>query len=92
MGLTDIHNRIAAAARAAGRAPADVTLIAVSKVQPIDRVERILRAGHRTFGENKVQEAQGKWPTFRAEFGPVDLHLIGPLQTNKARAAAAIRL
>ena len=87
MGLTEIHDRIAGAARDAGRAPADVTLIAVSKVQPLDRVARILRAGHRTFGENKVQEAQGKWPTFRAEFGPVDLHLIGPLQTNKARAA-----
>ena len=87
MGLTEIHDRIAGAARDAGRAPADVTLIAVSKVQPLDRVARILRAGHRTFGENKVQEAQGKWPTFRADFGPVDLHLIGPLQTNKARAA-----
>ena len=87
MTLERITARIAAAAESAGRSAADVTLIAVSKVQPLERVRAVLEQGHRCFGENKVQEAQGKWPDFRAAFGPVDLHLIGPLQTNKARAA-----
>ena len=87
MSLDVIRARIGAAAESVGRAAADVTLIAVSKVQPLDRVRAVLDEGHRVFGENKVQEAQGKWPDFRATFGPVDLHLIGPLQTNKARAA-----
>ena len=87
MGLTEVEARIAAACAAAGRDRADVTLIAVSKVQPLDRVEAVLQAGHRVFGENRVQEAQGKWPDFRARFDGVSLHLIGPLQTNKTRAA-----
>jgi pyridoxal phosphate enzyme (YggS family) len=64
-----------------------VTLIAVSKVQPADRVEAVLREGHRVFGENRVQEAQGRWPDFLDRYDGIDLHLIGPLQTNKARAA-----
>ncbi|MDG1769140.1 MAG: YggS family pyridoxal phosphate-dependent enzyme, partial [Yoonia sp.] len=64
-----------------------VTLIAVSKVQPDARVAAILDAGQRVFGENKVQEAAGKWPGFRETYGDIDLHLIGPLQTNKARQA-----
>jgi pyridoxal phosphate enzyme (YggS family) len=67
-----------------------VRLIAVSKVQPAARVRAVLEAGHRVFGENRVQEAQGRWPPFRAEFPGVDLHLIGPLQTNKTRAAMAL--
>ena len=87
MSLTDIRTRIAAAAERHGRASQDVTLIAVSKVQPLDRVEAVLEAGHRIFGENRVQEAQGKWPDLRARHPDVELHLIGPLQTNKARAA-----
>lgn len=87
MGLPDIETRMAAACAAAGRARSDVTLIAVSKVQPLDRVRAVLDAGHRVFGENRVQEAEGKWPGFQADYGPCDLHLIGPLQTNKARAA-----
>ncbi|MCL3881973.1 YggS family pyridoxal phosphate-dependent enzyme [Marivita sp. GX14005] len=87
MGLTDIRSRIAAAARDAGRASEDITLIAVSKVQPNERVDAVLREGHRSFGENRVQEAAGKWPDFRARFDGIDLHLIGPLQTNKARQA-----
>jgi pyridoxal phosphate enzyme (YggS family) len=62
-------------------------LIAVSKVQPNERVEAVLEQGHRCFGENRVQEAAGKWPEFRARFQDIDLHLIGPLQTNKARQA-----
>ncbi|MEO1492479.1 MAG: YggS family pyridoxal phosphate-dependent enzyme [Pseudomonadota bacterium] len=86
-GLGDVTARIAAAAEKAGRSPADVTLIAVSKVQPLDRVDAVLAEGHRVFGENRVQEAAGKWPDFRARYPDVDLHLIGPLQTNKVRQA-----
>ena len=87
MSLTDIKQRIALAVERNQRDPRDVTLIAVSKVQPLDRVEAVLNEGHRIFGENRVQEAQGKWPAFREKFNDIELHLIGPLQTNKARAA-----
>lgn len=87
MSLSDIKSRIDAAAARHGRDPACITLIAVSKVQPLERVEAVLNEGHRVFGENRVQEAQGKWPAFREKFEGVELHLIGPLQTNKARAA-----
>ncbi|MCV2863939.1 YggS family pyridoxal phosphate-dependent enzyme [Defluviimonas sp. WL0075] len=87
MSLTEIRSRIAAAEKAAGRPEGSVTLIAVSKVQPLDRVEAVLEAGHRVFGENYVQEATGKWPALRDRFGPVELHMIGPLQTNKAKVA-----
>lgn len=87
MSLSDIAARIQTAAQDAGRDAADVTLIAVSKVQPNARVEAILKEGQRCFGENKVQEATEKWPDFRAQFENVDLHLIGPLQSNKTRAA-----
>ena len=90
MALTDITARIRAAESAAGRAPGSVTLIAVSKVQPEERIRAVLDAGHRTFGENRVQEAQGRWPALRDAYGPVALHLIGPLQTNKARAAVEL--
>ena len=87
MALQDILDRVAHAELAAGRAAGSVTLIAVSKVQPNDRVESVLREGHRCFGENRVQEAAGKWPAFREIYQGIDLHLIGPLQTNKARQA-----
>ena len=87
MPLSDIQTRIAAALSEAGRAADDVTLIAVSKVQPADRVDAVLQAGHRVFGENRVQEAQGRWPEFTDRYDGISLHLIGPLQTNKARAA-----
>ena len=87
MSLDDIATRLAAAITRAGRLPGSVQLIAVSKQQPLDRVAAVLAGGHRLFGENKVQEAADKWPDFRAKFGPVALHLLGPLQTNKARAA-----
>lgn len=83
--LSDVLDRVRAAETAAGRT--GVALIAVSKVQPLDRVEAVLEAGHRCFGENRVQEAQGKWPDFKSRFEGVDLHLIGPLQTNKVRPA-----
>lgn len=87
MGLTDIQARINKACADAERNPADVQLIAVSKVQPNDRVEAVLEEGHRVFGENRVQEAAGKWPDFKQRFEGVAVHLIGPLQTNKARQA-----
>lgn len=87
MGLADINARIEKAAKNAGRDVDSVTLIAVSKVQPIERVQAVLEQGQRIFGENRVQEAAGKWPDFRTDFPDVDLHLIGPLQTNKARQA-----
>lgn len=87
MGLSDIQNAMAKAATSAGRSVDDVTLIAVSKVQPNDRVEAVLAAGHRVFGENRVQEAAGKWPEFKEKYDGVELHLIGPLQSNKVRAA-----
>jgi pyridoxal phosphate enzyme (YggS family) len=87
MTLHDISDRITKAEAAAGRPAGDVSLIAVSKVQPNGRVEAVLKQGHRVFGENKVQEAAGKWPDFRNQFDGIELHLIGPLQTNKARQA-----
>lgn len=87
MSLQIIQSRIAAACAAHGRTLDSVTLIAVSKVQPIERVEAVLAEGHRVFGENYVQEAQGKWPGLQARFGKVQLHMIGPLQTNKAKVA-----
>ena len=88
MPYAQITQRLAAAETANGRKAGSVQLIAVSKVQPIDRVRDVLTAGHRIFGENYVQEALGKWPELRAEFGPLKLHMIGPLQTNKAKIAA----
>jgi len=87
MSLAEITTRIRAAETAAGRPPGSTALIAVSKVQPLERVEAVLEQGHRCFGENRVQEAAGKWPALRDRFGTVDLHLLGPLQTNKARQA-----
>jgi pyridoxal phosphate enzyme (YggS family) len=87
MPLADIRSRIAAAVARAGR-PADaVTLVAVSKLQPPDRVEAVLAGGQRVFGENRVQEAEGRWPPLRARFPGVELHLVGPLQTNKLARA-----
>jgi PLP dependent protein len=90
MALADIQTRIGQAEAASGRAQGSVTLIAVSKVQPLDRVEAVLEAGHRVFGENYVQEAAAKWPALRDRFGPLQLHMIGPLQTNKAKVAVEL--
>ena len=87
MGLQDIRDRVNHATVEAGRAADDITLIAVSKVQPNERVEAVLQQGHRIFGENRVQEAAGKWPEFRTRFDGIALHLLGPLQSNKARQA-----
>ncbi|TAJ71252.1 MAG: YggS family pyridoxal phosphate-dependent enzyme [Phenylobacterium sp.] len=82
----DVVARIARAAQAAGRDPADVTLVAVSKMQPWEAIQPVLEAGQRVFGENRVQEAMARWEN-RAD--GLTLHLIGPLQTNKAREAVA---
>ncbi len=87
MSLHDIQARIATAEKDAGRNPGSVELIAVSKVQPNERITAVLDEGHRVFGENRVQEAAGKWPDFKERYEGVELHLIGPLQTNKARQA-----
>ena len=87
MSLSEITEAISVAEAKAGRLPGSVRLIAVSKVQPEDRVADVLRQGHRLFGENRVQEAAGRWPSFRAQYPDISLHLIGPLQTNKARQA-----
>ncbi|MBM2575043.1 YggS family pyridoxal phosphate-dependent enzyme [Jannaschia sp. Os4] len=90
MTLPAITARLHAACESAGRAPGEVTLIAVSKMQPPERVEAVLAAGHRAFGENRVQEAQGKWPAWKDAHAGVDLHLLGPLQSNKVRAAVRL--
>ena len=82
--------QIEAAEQAAGRERGDVTLVAVGKVQPVEKVEAALAQGQRIFGENRVQEAQGKWPELKARYPDVTLHLIGPLQTNKAADAIAL--
>lgn len=87
MALADITERVRTAEAAAGRETGSVRLIAVSKVQPADRVLAVLEQGHRIFGENYVQEAAAKWPEWRDRFGPLELHMIGPLQTNKAKLA-----
>lgn len=87
MSLEEIKTRLHKAETEAGRPVGSTKLIAVSKVQPNERVEAVLNEGHRLFGENKVQEAAGKWPGFRDRFADVELHLLGPLQTNKARQA-----
>ncbi len=88
--LAAVTARIRAAALAAGRAPDSVRLVAVAKTQPAEAIRRALAAGQRLFGENRVQEAAAKWPALRAEFPDAELHLIGPLQTNKVREAVAL--
>lgn len=87
MSLQDITAKVAEAERNSGRVAGSVNLIAVSKVQPNARVQAVLEQGHRCYGENKVQEAAGKWPDFKQTYNGVELHLIGPLQTNKTRQA-----
>lgn len=85
--LADIRARVGRAANEAGRRPDDVTLIAVSKTFEADAIRPVIAAGQRVFGENRVQEAARKWPTLRAETPGLELHLIGPLQSNKTREA-----
>jgi len=88
--IIDCQNKIAAACKKAGREAKDVTLVAVSKVQPLERITAALNAGHRTFGENRVQEAYEHWESRRADYPDLRLHLIGSLQTNKAAQAVAL--
>lgn len=88
--LTKVLEEIGEEARKAGRNPSDITLVAVSKSHPADHIGPALAAGHRVFGENRVQEAAGKWPDLRAGHPDVTLHLIGPLQTNKVRQAIGL--
>lgn len=90
MSLQEITERLARAEAQAGRETGSTRLIAVSKVQPLPRIEAVLRDGHRIFGENRVQEAAGKWPELQDRFGTVELHLVGPLQSNKAKQAMGL--
>lgn len=85
-----ILHAVQRSARDAGRAETDVTLVAVSKTYGPTEIEPVLLSGHRIFGENRVQESQGKWPALKAQFPDVELHLIGPLQSNKAKEAIAL--
>lgn len=88
--LASVRAAIKAAAEAARRDPAEVRLIAVSKTHPVEAVRAALAAGCRLFGENRVQEAEAKYPALKAEFPDLELHLIGPLQTNKVKKAVAL--
>ena len=88
--LAEVKRRIAAAEREARRKEGDVTLVAVSKTFDAADIRPVIAAGHRVFGENRVQEAQGKWPALKAEWPDIELHLIGPLQSNKAKEAVAL--
>ena len=88
--LEDVRGRIARAAKLARRSPADVTLIAVSKTHPPNAILPLIEAGQRAFGENRVQEAQAKWPELRERFSGIELHLVGQLQSNKAEDAVTL--
>lgn len=85
--LAAVRQSIAAAAKSAGRCAADVTLVAISKIHGEDRILPALEAGHRIFGENRVQEAAAKWPALKQRYPDIELHLVGPLQTNKVKQA-----
>lgn len=88
--LNDVRARIAVAERSGGRASGSVELVAVSKTFDADQIRPAIEAGQRVFGENRVQESQGKWPQLKAETNGIELHLIGPLQSNKAAEAVAL--
>ena len=90
MTLRVINSKIKQAEKSSGRAIGSTQLIAVSKVQPNEHVLNVLEQGHTIFGENKVQEAHGKWPMFRENFSNVKVHLIGPLQSNKVKQAVEL--
>ena len=85
-----VRERIASAEREAKRPPDTVTLVAVSKTFDAEAIRPVIEAGQRVFGENRVQEALAKWPDLKAEFPDIELHLIGPLQSNKAMEAVAL--
>ena len=88
--LAAVTAEIAQSCKIARREPDDVTLIAISKMQPADSIEELIGAGQRVFGENRVQEAQGKWPDLKARYPDIVLHLVGQLQSNKAEDAIAL--
>lgn len=88
--LDDVHAAMAKAAKTAGRSPADIQLIAISKTHDADAIRPLIAAGQRRFGENRVQEAQGKWPALIAESPDIELHLVGQLQSNKAEYAVRL--
>tara|TARA_B110000003_G_scaffold238839_1_gene244639 strand:+ start:1221 stop:1874 length:654 start_codon:yes stop_codon:yes gene_type:complete len=90
MALSVIHTKIKQAEKSSGKTIGSTQLIAVSKVQPNERVLNVLDQGHKVFGENKVQEANGKWPAFHENFSNVKVHLIGPLQSNKVKQAVSL--
>jgi PLP dependent protein len=90
MTLNVINSKIEHAEKSSGRTIGSTQLIAVSKVQPNERILNVLEQGHTIFGENKVQEANGKWPMFRENFSKVKVHLIGPLQSNKVKQAVEL--
>ena len=88
--LQDIRSKIEKSARIANRTPSDIALVAVSKTRSGDEIRPLLAAGHRVFGENRVQEAAEKWPALKAEYPDIELHMIGRLQSNKAADAVAL--
>ncbi len=88
--LVKINQKITAAAEDCGRSAEDITLVAVSKIHVEETIRPVLESGHKIFGENRVQEASQKWPALKEEFDDIELHLIGPLQTNKARQAISL--
>jgi pyridoxal phosphate enzyme (YggS family) len=88
--LAEVRATISEASRAASRDASEITLVAVSKTKPAEAVEALLAIGQRVFGENRVQEAQAKFPALKERFPDLELHLIGPLQTNKAKEAVAL--
>lgn len=88
--LADIRARIAAAAKVASREPGEITLVAISKTQPVEAIHALIVQGQRVFGENRVQEVQAKWPALREANPDVSLHLVGQLQSNKAGEAVAL--
>ena len=89
-GLEHVRAEIARACKDAGRDPASVTLVAVSKTFPAEAIEPVIVSGQRVFGENRVQEAKAKWPPLMAKHADISLHLIGPLQSNKAKEGVAL--
>jgi pyridoxal phosphate enzyme (YggS family) len=88
--LAAVHREIEAAAREATRDPAAVTLVAISKTFGAEAIEPVIASGQRVFGENRVQEAKGKWPALKERHPGLELHLVGPLQSNKAKEAVAL--
>lgn len=88
--ISEVRKKIAEAARVGEREPESITLVAVSKTFDSEDIARALETGHRVFGENRVQEAQGKWPDLKRRYNGVELHLIGPLQSNKAGDAVGL--